>query len=303
MLDKRYGRRDAGFTMIELLVVTVILVILAAISIPVFLHHREKAVDASIKSELHSVAEAQEAYYVEARAYFTTLPADVHTSPDTSMTVTISTTESADAYCVVGSNPKATQDWVYVSNDGGLQDKSVQRARVLLTLTVRQLEPNFQGDPMTISAQPAPQDDARDAGFTLIEVIVALALIAIVAAASLTFFVHGTRTITTQQRQQTAVAIANEAMEDAYSRVATSAANGVSGLVVGRTQTEATTAWNAAVTAGVQGLSDAFVAYDTSTSPAPATGTARRRGQAHADHQPVAHGLHRHDPRGSVLPA
>jgi len=118
----------------------------------------------------------------------------------------------------------------------------------------------------------AERRDERDAGFTLIEVVVALALIAIVAAASLTFFIRGTRSVTTQQRQQDAVAVANEAMETAYSRVPTTSAAGVSGLVTGRTQADVTAAWNAAVTDGVVGLSDTFPSWDTSTAPAPAPG-------------------------------
>ena len=66
--------------------------------------------------------------------------------------------------------------------------------------------------------------------------MVALAIIAIVASASLAFFVQGTRSVTTQQRQQNAVAVANHAMEVAYSRVATASDTGTSGLVVGRTE-------------------------------------------------------------------
>ena len=116
---------DAGFTMIELLVVMVIIAILAAISIPIFLHNREKAVDASIKSDLHTVAEAQETAYVDARTYFSVLPANVPVSQDNGITITLSTTESADAYCLVGANPAATQHWVYLSNKGGLQARDV----------------------------------------------------------------------------------------------------------------------------------------------------------------------------------
>lgn len=122
--------------------------------------------------------------------------------------------------------------------------------------------------------QRLQRDDAPDAGFTLMEVLVALAIIAIVASASLAFFVNGTRTVTTQQRQQNATSIANEAMEDAYSRVAAFSTTKTAGMVVGRTQTEVQAAWTAGIAAGVVGLADAFPDWDASTSPAPVAGTA-----------------------------
>lgn len=112
-----------------------------------------------------------------------------------------------------------------------------------------------------------------DEGFTLMEVIVALSLLAIVATASLVFFVNGTRSVTSQQRSQSAIAVATNAMEQTFSRVPTTSATGVSGLVVGRTKADVDAAWAAAGPYSVPGLSDTYPAWDTATAPAPAVGT------------------------------
>ena len=56
---------DEGFTLIELLVVMVILGILAAIAVPVFLNQRDKAYTAAMKSDLHAVVVAEEAWVAD----------------------------------------------------------------------------------------------------------------------------------------------------------------------------------------------------------------------------------------------
>ena len=68
-IRKSMDEKDKGFTLIELLVVIIIIGILAAIAIPVFLNQRKKAVDASIKSDLRTVANEIETYYTDNQAY------------------------------------------------------------------------------------------------------------------------------------------------------------------------------------------------------------------------------------------
>lgn len=113
---------------------------------------------------------------------------------------------------------------------------------------------------------------ASDEGFSLIEVIVSLSLLAVMSTAALYFFVGASRSVTYQQRTHGAVTLANDAMETSFSWIASSALPGTSNLVKGRTKADVEAAWAAASAAGVPGVDTTFPAWDTTTSPGPANG-------------------------------
>lgn len=109
-----------------------------------------------------------------------------------------------------------------------------------------------------------PQDDE---GFTLVEVIVSLALLTVTATAALYFFVGGTRAVSHQQQSQNAVVVANEAMELAYS-VGAKVASNTSGLLVGRTEADVQAAWASVATEGLEGYANTYPGWDPAATAA-----------------------------------
>ncbi len=135
-LRKKYPEADQGFTLIELLVVMIIIGLLAAIAIPLFLNQRRRAVDASMKQDIRTVAMHLEGLYGEDRNYpasyaATTTPSGVTLSKGNQVALTTpATAGQPGTYCLVisrvaGAGPASQSAWVYASNQSGVQPKGV----------------------------------------------------------------------------------------------------------------------------------------------------------------------------------
>ena len=135
-LRKRMDENEGGFTLIELLVVIIIIGILAAIAIPVFLSQKTKGYEASMKSDLRTVAQDVESDNVDAQSYLavtwgastmkvgsTVTTAGTTVGGDTvkasnGNTITVKTV-SATAFCLEATHSGANT-WHYASDGGGV---------------------------------------------------------------------------------------------------------------------------------------------------------------------------------------
>jgi type IV pilus assembly protein PilA len=109
------AQEQGGFTLIELLVVILIIGILAAIAIPTFLNQRQKAYDASAKSNIKTAQIAEETYATDNNGAYTA--ADTSATGDPLVKIEPSLASSATNPKVVGT--LSTGGYTLVSSSNG----------------------------------------------------------------------------------------------------------------------------------------------------------------------------------------
>ncbi len=120
-------RNTKGFTLIELLIVVVIIGILAAIAIPQFASTKEKAFDATAKSDVRNAMSSQEAYFADEQTYAPNAMATGSFTTSAGITISASAA-SAGGYAITASHSSSGNTfWVEVGTGSSIEGK-VQKA-------------------------------------------------------------------------------------------------------------------------------------------------------------------------------
>jgi type IV pilus assembly protein PilA len=104
------NRRQAGFTLIELMVVVLIIAILIAIAIPTFLGARSRAQDRAAQSNLRNALTAQKTYYTDRQAYTVDTTALAGIEPTLSWAANAAVAASGSVYVAKATSTGGTTD-------------------------------------------------------------------------------------------------------------------------------------------------------------------------------------------------
>ena len=127
--------RYRGFTIVELMVVIIIIVILAGITTVSYSTWRETSAETQIKSDLHNAATALESARTDGAAYPTSLPSSFTASEP----VTITLTRTATDFCLQGTSTRISTKF-YIKKAGDITEGTcpalaVEPTRLLQTIT------------------------------------------------------------------------------------------------------------------------------------------------------------------------
>jgi prepilin-type N-terminal cleavage/methylation domain-containing protein len=117
------GKKDEGFSLIELLVVVIIIGILAAIAIPIYIGVQNNAKDSAVKTDLTNAKLAVVAFYTENPAgtpVLANLGTYGFTESEHTGTIAFVGTPTSTSFCITADGAETNNDFV-ISSDGGVE--------------------------------------------------------------------------------------------------------------------------------------------------------------------------------------
>jgi type IV pilus assembly protein PilA len=113
------ARNTHGFTLLELLVVTSIIGILASIAIPQYASYRARGFDSIVEAQVRHVATGQEAYFVDNGQYAPDVTSLEHMAIEDGISITIAAGNTGSlqtSFRIHGSHSQAAHSYDWVSD-------------------------------------------------------------------------------------------------------------------------------------------------------------------------------------------